>query len=453
MKEKGTEFFSRSVVRQMGQVHYKKALKWAELSAKAGNARAQGQLGIMYGTGKGVPQDDAKAVKFLRQAAEQGFHDSQYMLGGLYAQGKGIEKDLKKAEYWWKKAAAQGHEDAKKEVVNLGKYLKAKKQSGGKDIYFAELFDLAEGYRKGDLDSVKKFENLMAKVREDFRHGIAGSIGEQYYLAEGRVLKPDYEAAFYWHTKGAEDGHPISKIRLKEMYESGKGVKKDLKKAQELEAELKSMDLKLTGTGVGFFVNAKQIVVNKHSVHDCAEVTVRFPHTEDWVPATVEAMAKKEDLAVLGTQKTSSKHAVLAAKDTLSEGDTVKLSTFKMDHKRSRLSEPTLHQIAVLNPKKKDTVRRVGTKKFTVLNRIHMTSNDRLGKGDSGSPVIDREGYLVGVASGGRQEFGINTTAMTIPLDSLKSFLKKKNITFHTTPPPSSSKEFIVQVQCERPFL
>ena len=39
------------------------------VSAEAGEAQAQFTLGVMYGTGEGVPQDDAEAVAWYRLAA------------------------------------------------------------------------------------------------------------------------------------------------------------------------------------------------------------------------------------------------------------------------------------------------------------------------------------------------------------------------------------------------
>ena len=42
-------------------------------SAKQGDAEAQYNLGVMYSTGQGVPQDDHLAVMWYRAAAEQGY--------------------------------------------------------------------------------------------------------------------------------------------------------------------------------------------------------------------------------------------------------------------------------------------------------------------------------------------------------------------------------------------
>ena len=62
--------------------------------AEAGDATAQLDLGLMYGTGRGVPQDFAEAVGWYRKAAEQGTALAQFALGYAYANGRGVPEDL-----------------------------------------------------------------------------------------------------------------------------------------------------------------------------------------------------------------------------------------------------------------------------------------------------------------------------------------------------------------------
>ncbi|WP_439830288.1 tetratricopeptide repeat protein, partial [Aeromonas veronii] len=57
------------------------ALAWYRKAAEQGHAKAQYNLGVMYGNGQGVPQDDAQAVVWFRKAAEQGLAEAQYELG------------------------------------------------------------------------------------------------------------------------------------------------------------------------------------------------------------------------------------------------------------------------------------------------------------------------------------------------------------------------------------
>ena len=90
----------------------KTAVKWSRLAAKQGNAAAQGNLGVMYEKGQGVPQDDKTAVKWYRLAAEQGLSSAQYKLFVMLANGRGIPKDYIRAYMWASIAASSGHKDA-----------------------------------------------------------------------------------------------------------------------------------------------------------------------------------------------------------------------------------------------------------------------------------------------------------------------------------------------------
>ena len=85
--------------------------------AEQGNANAQNELGRMYATGKGVPQDYAMAKAWFLKAAEQGHVDAQFNLGQMYATGNyGIPPNHMEAEQWYRKAAEQGHSIAPKSL-------------------------------------------------------------------------------------------------------------------------------------------------------------------------------------------------------------------------------------------------------------------------------------------------------------------------------------------------
>jgi TPR repeat protein len=81
--------------------------EWMPL-AEQGNASAQYNLALMYGNGRGVPQDDQAAVKWYRLAAEQGDSDAQYNLALKYGKGEGVPQDYKAAVKWYRLAAEQG---------------------------------------------------------------------------------------------------------------------------------------------------------------------------------------------------------------------------------------------------------------------------------------------------------------------------------------------------------
>ncbi len=93
---------------------YATALKEFRPLAEQGEASAQGNLGVMYAKGQGVPQDYKEAVKWYRRAAEQGDATAQNNLGGMYFDGKGVSPDYVQAHMWFNLAAAAGNDEAVK---------------------------------------------------------------------------------------------------------------------------------------------------------------------------------------------------------------------------------------------------------------------------------------------------------------------------------------------------
>ena len=91
--------------------------KEIKAKAEAGDAEAQYNLGVMYGSGQGVEQDFKEAVKWYQKAAEQGLAGAQNTLGIMYQKGDGVEQDFKEAAKWYQKAADQGLASAQ---YNLG---------------------------------------------------------------------------------------------------------------------------------------------------------------------------------------------------------------------------------------------------------------------------------------------------------------------------------------------
>ena len=61
--------------------------------ANAGDADAQFNLGAMYRTGKGVPEDFGEAETWFRKAAEQGHAGASFALGFMYVRGSGVPQD------------------------------------------------------------------------------------------------------------------------------------------------------------------------------------------------------------------------------------------------------------------------------------------------------------------------------------------------------------------------
>ena len=85
--------------------------------ADQGNAIAEFDLGMMYDSGLGVPQDYAEAAKWYRRAGDQGYAEAQLSLGVRYHWGRGVPQDDAEAMKWYRLAASQGHVGAQ---YNIG---------------------------------------------------------------------------------------------------------------------------------------------------------------------------------------------------------------------------------------------------------------------------------------------------------------------------------------------
>ncbi|SNB47780.1 tetratricopeptide repeat protein [Geobacter sp. DSM 9736] len=117
----------------------KQAYESLKPMAEEGRAVAQHELGVMYRTGKGAPQNDAQAARWFRKAAEQGLAEAQNNLGGLYATGRGVSRDIVKAYAWFMLAADQGLAEAKANRARLAKQMSGDQLARGKQMASRQL--------------------------------------------------------------------------------------------------------------------------------------------------------------------------------------------------------------------------------------------------------------------------------------------------------------------------
>lgn len=135
-------------------------------SAEEGNAQAQWRLGLMYGSGNGVPKDASMATSWNRKAAEQGYAEAQREEGLKYFQGKDVPQDYSLAASWFRKAAEQGE------------------------------------------------------------FGSQNKLGNMYLNGQG--VPQDFVSAARWFRQAADQGDAVSQASLGLMYGEGLGVPKDI---------------------------------------------------------------------------------------------------------------------------------------------------------------------------------------------------------------------------------
>ena len=123
-----------------------KAVTWLRKAAEQSHASAQFNLGVMYERGQGVPQDSAEAVKWFRKAAEQGDASAQSNLGLMYDAGRGVPQDYVRACMWFLLAAARfpASETARREKAVEGRDLVAEKMTAAQ---IAEALRLARDWK------------------------------------------------------------------------------------------------------------------------------------------------------------------------------------------------------------------------------------------------------------------------------------------------------------------
>ena len=85
------------------------AVRWYRLAAEQGHAGAQHNLGVKYDSGVGVPEDDTAAAHWYRLAGDQGHWEAQFRLGRMYDNATGVSRDDAEAARWYRMAADQGH--------------------------------------------------------------------------------------------------------------------------------------------------------------------------------------------------------------------------------------------------------------------------------------------------------------------------------------------------------
>ena len=176
-------------------------LRTLQMQAAQGHAEAQYSLGVLYASGRGVPQGYSQAAKWYEQAAAQGQSQAQFNLGWLYYAGLGVPQDYKKATQWYKQAAAQGHAGAQN---SLG-------------VVYQKGLGVPQDYAKAR----QWYEQAATQEDGDAQN----NLGLLYYAGHG--VPQDYGKAREWYEQAAAQGHARALGNLAELYYAGLGVPQD----------------------------------------------------------------------------------------------------------------------------------------------------------------------------------------------------------------------------------
>ncbi len=223
---------------------YAKAAEWYQKAADQTNAWAQIRLGRLYGRGLGVPKDLQKAVELTRQAGDQGDAKIQNMIGWLieYPDHFGdLGLDLAEAAYWHHEAAQQGHVESQehlgimyffgkgvqRDFVEAARWLQEPAKQGAMKAQrlLGTMYEEGQGVDKNLVEAARWYRK--AADQGDEKAQIF--LGSMYCFGDG-VDKDMVEAA-HWLRKAAEQGSALAQGCLGEMYYKGQGVVKNPKQA------------------------------------------------------------------------------------------------------------------------------------------------------------------------------------------------------------------------------
>jgi localization factor PodJL len=161
--------------------------------AKAGDAAAQYDLGVLYARGDGLVQDYATAASWFRAAATQGNVAAQYNLGVLYADGLGVTGDQTAALNWYRSAADQNHPGAQ--------------------------FNLALAYAQG-VGAKQDFAAAARWYQRAAQQGLGPAMVNLAILYEqGSGIARSPIDAYAWYAAASEHGEPQAKRRADELFQ------------------------------------------------------------------------------------------------------------------------------------------------------------------------------------------------------------------------------------------
>lgn len=235
------------------------------------------------------------------------------------------------------------------------------------------------GTARKDLSQLESETGDASEAQSHYRAAI-----EDY--TDAIELKPDYASAYY--------GRGL----VKEMLGQQDEAKVDLEKAKTLKRE--QATVRIGGrdhlNGTGFFVARNKVATNVHVAAQPRPVLIQsVDHEKIWTVAGVTAFDVKNDLAILRVVGGGTP-LPLGDSDTLQSGEVI--SAVGYPKGKYTVSTGTLHSVRDSNK--------------------WLQMNVKISPGNSGSPVINSKGQVIGIVSATEEPY-----SYAIPSNALKALL------------------------------
>lgn len=219
--EKATEKGDRYAPYNLGRIYQEaisvskdinKAIEYYQLAASRGHAGSCEKLYFIYYIGNDVEKNDHLALQWTQKGLELGSKNCKVYLGVLYASNQFGEEKLKEGI----KLLLEG-------VENKSEY--------ATEIMLIHLenkdFEVTPSQYKDIIQTAKEFPRLQKCIERLENNDNDETLGYRYYE------KQDYEKAYHYLLKAANNGNAKCMNKIALMYELGKYVQKDYPTALE----------------------------------------------------------------------------------------------------------------------------------------------------------------------------------------------------------------------------
>ena len=221
---------------------YATAFPYLLAAAKAGNAEAAVMVGRIYIKGVGAPQDTTQGVSWIRYSAEHGDPDGQMAYAQMVQRGVGVSQSEQETLAWYRKAAAQNYARAE---YNLAEILQKQNNSEYKTLLHRAILHglgraaqtlrfldnpmACSSYQTGirALDA-SNFAQALTPLQQAAKLGLADAktmLGWMYENGKGVAKNP--RRAFDYYSQAASAGDDKAQSNLGALYETGNGVAKN----------------------------------------------------------------------------------------------------------------------------------------------------------------------------------------------------------------------------------
>jgi TPR repeat protein len=399
------------------------AFRWIHKAAEQGHKEAEFILGLMFDEGVGAAKDESQALTWYRKAADHGERRAQYQLARAYALGSGVAENLQEAARWYRRAAEQGLVHAQSSLALLYETGTGVEQDEREALRWylkaADQGDAAAQFRAGLIckDDLKKPEEAVRLLRTAASQGNADAqILLGIMCAYGSGTPKNYVEAYKWLSLGIA-GNPESekarelarkhlaalehKLMTRDQVAEAQraGAEFVPKRPQPRTADGADQINQLKATGTAFAVtNDGCLVTNFHVVSAGSRVKVSTPSG-----VRLAKLVKTDQAHDLALLKIDSKVSSLPVIDSGSVrlGQTVFAIGFP--------------NVEVQGLKPKLTKGEISSLAGIQDDERYFQISVPLQPGNSGGPLLDTHGNVVGVTSAGLNAAkGLNITG-TLP--------------------------------------